>query len=914
MSPPPPPPPPPLCIPFIGNKKGRRLSFSSADPNGRPMSYDSRSTGTRSYPYEQDSLRRSESYSTSSTINSKVDRLTFATDSEKYDEIPEDYVPVMGKKGKGPKITRSNTMTGAKKSNSGTRWGYGWGLGKKNKEKEAELEREMVQVLDPQETGSMMSQSLPVYRSQPSTALPERKDSKSSQGSKVSYYIPPQETTLGRSNTGATQRTNRTYDSQQSRSTQNSRSTHRSYRSHDSRGSGHALPRPPLGPADSSSTLVGSAMERKLNGDAGDADPNAYSIADTTEKLEKLRDLMQQEKEPLDFYLVPSEDGHNSEYVAESDQRRRFITGFTGSAGAAVIALNAAYLVTDSRYWVQASQQLDPNWTLVKAGAGPGYPADWVEFLIDLVSQGPKGTRVGVDGRMVTYSKIMHINSKIQSRGCKMAYPVQNLVDKIWKDKPNKSREPVFIQSLHYAGEDASSKLERVREWIRRQPPDVAQYSRGQDPKANQYARATLITHLPSIAYLLNLRGSDIPYNPLFHAFLYVGMQTAILFLESFKCNESVQQYLNDLGVERRDYTEIWNFLRKRDWDFSEGKIIITPETSYTISLVISHMRCMVLPSFVEEMIGRKNPTELEGMRRAYLRDGVAFTQFLAWLDTKLADGYDITEWEAAHRLNEFRKKQKNYMGQAYEPISAAGPNAALPHYSAKKRTASMIDRNLPYLNDSGGQYLDGTCDTTRTVHFGRPDVEMCEAYTRVLQGHIAIDQAVFPKGTSGFQLDVLARKALWKDGLNYGHGTGHGFGSFLTVHEGPHGFNSRVPLEPGNVITNEPGYYNEGKWGMRIESALIVTPARTRGSYGGGDNWLCFERLTTVPIQTRMVRDSMLTKEEKMWLKEHNQRCYELLAPYLKDDKRALKWLRREADRGIGLAGPAGGITVDWG
>jgi len=193
-------------------------------------------------------------------------------------------------------------------------------------------------------------------------------------------------------------------------------------------------------------------------------------------------------------------------------------------------------------------------------------------------------------------------------------------------------------------GEDASSKLERVREWIRRQPPDVKQYSRGQDPKQNEYARATLITHLPSIgmyflhifllrsyiflfstAYLLNLRGSDIPYNPLFHAFLYVGMQTAILFLESFKCNESVQQYLNDLGVERRDYTEIWNFLRKRDWDFSEGKIIITPETSYTISLVISHMRCMVLPSFVEEMIGRKNPTELEGLRRAYLRDGVAF-------------------------------------------------------------------------------------------------------------------------------------------------------------------------------------------------------------------------------------------------------------------------------------------------
>ncbi|THU90873.1 Creatinase/aminopeptidase [Dendrothele bispora CBS 962.96] len=766
----------------------------------------------------------------------------------------------------------------------------------------------------------MRSQSLPLYHSQP-PSFPERKDSKSSSGTKVSYYIPPQQQqqqqqqqggTLGRSNTGATSRTNRTYESHQSRSSQNSRSTHRSYRSHDSRASGNPLQRPPLvGPADSSSTLIGSAMERKVNGDAGDADPNAYIVSDTTERLEELRTLMQKEKDPLDYYLVPSEDGHNSEYVAESDQRRRYISGFTGSAGAALITMDAAYLITDSRYWVQASQQLDQNWTLVKAGAGPEYPADWVEFLIVC----PRGTRVGVDGRMVTYSKVMHINSKIQTRGCKMAYPIQNLVDMIWKSKPPKSREPVFVQPVQYAGESADSKLERLRDWIRSQPPDVGQFSRGQEPKPSQIARATLITHLPSIAYLLNLRGSDIPYNPLFHAFLYVGLQKTVLFLESFKSNDQVTEYLSSLGIERRDYTEIWNFLRKRDWDFSEGKIIITPDTSYTISLVISHMRCMVLQSFVEEMMGRKNKTELDGLRRAYLRDGVAFTQFLAWLETKLSDGYDITEWEASHRLNEFRKKQKNFMGQAYEPISASGPNAALPHYSAKKRTASMIDRNLPYLNDSGGQYLDGTCDTTRTVHFGRPDNEMCEAYTRVLQGHIAIDQAIFPKGTSGYQLDVLARKALWKDGLNYGHGTGHGFGSFLTVHEGPHSFSSRVPLEPGNVITIEPGFYNEGRWGMRIESALVVTPARTRGSFGGENNWLCFERLTAVPIQTRMVKDSMLTKEEKMWLKEHNQKCYDLLAPYMKDDKRALKWLRRESDRGIGLANPGpGGIAIDWG
>jgi len=285
---------------------------------------------------------------------------------------------------------------------------------------------------------------------------------------------------------------------------------------------------------------------------------------------------------------------------------------------------------------------------------------------------------------------------------------------------------------------------------------------------------------------------------------------------------------------------------------------------------------------------------------------------FLAWLETKLNEGYDITEYEAAQRLTEFRRKTKHFMGLAYENISATGPNAALPHYSPRRSTARMIDRNTPYLNDSGGQYRDGTCDTTRTVHFGRPSPEQCDAFTRVLQGHIAIDSAVFPEGTSGHQLDVLARKALWRDGLNYGHGTGHGFGSFLTVHEGPQGFSSSVPLMPGHVVTNEPGFYNEGQWGMRIESALAVRRVKTRGEFNG-PIWLGFERLTCVPIQTRMVKESMLTKEEKQWLKDHNQRCLQLLSPHLKEDKRAMKWLKREADRGIGIATGPGGMSIDW-
>ncbi|KAF8149398.1 peptidase M24, structural domain-containing protein [Crassisporium funariophilum] len=601
---------------------------------------------------------------------------------------------------------------------------------------------------------------------------------------------------------------------------------------------------------------------------------------------------------------IPSEDAHQSEYVAASDKRREFISGFTGSAGQAIVTRNSAYLFTDSRYWLQAQEEIDRNWTLVKCGA-PGAPQDWIEWIVARV----RGSRIGIDARMISHEKAALINSKISNLDSKLVYPPQNLVDLIWKEKPTKSLEVIYVQSTEFAGKDAHYKLDKLRDWISQQPASMPSYSKA-EPNASQMHVATLVTSLTCIAYVLNLRGSDIPYNPLFHAYLFVTFDKAILFVESAKLHPDVIQYLQDINVEQRGYTELWPFLRRREW--GEGKVLIAPQTSYAISLMLTHFRYTVAPSYIEHMMSIKNETEIDGMRRAYLRDGVSFVRFLAWLEAKLAEGYDITEYEAAFRLTEFRRKNKHFMGLAYENISASGANAALPHYSPKKSTAHMIGKDTPYLNDSGAQYYDGTCDTTRTVHFGRPTTEMSEAYTRVLQGHIAIDSAIFPEGTSGRQLDVLARKALWKDGLNYMHGTGHGFGAFLSVHEGPHSFASNIPLVPGHVITNEPGFYNEGKWGMRIESALACRKVKTRGEFNG-DIWLGFERLTCVPIQTRMVKESMLTKEEKAWLKEHNQRCYDRIAPFLKEDKRALKWLKREAERGIGLAPAAAGIAIDW-
>ncbi|KIJ60057.1 hypothetical protein HYDPIDRAFT_99513 [Hydnomerulius pinastri MD-312] len=593
-------------------------------------------------------------------------------------------------------------------------------------------------------------------------------------------------------------------------------------------------------------------------------------------------------KDSLDYYVIPSEDAHQSEYVAASDKRREWISGFTGSAGQAIVSKTAAYLVTDSRYWLQAREELDSNWHLIPAGAVDA-PKDWIEWL-----DRAKDAKIGIDARMISHEKATSLNTKLNTKRSKLVFPPQNFIDLSWKEKPLRSKDPIFIQSIDFTGREASSKIAEVRQWIRAQPAAIP------------LSFKRLLS-----AYLLNLRGSDIPFNPLFYAYLFISFDTVILFLDAAKLTDDTEDYLRALKIERREYNDLWPFLRRREW--GDGKLIISPETSYAISLMLTHFRYTVSSSFIDNMKAIKNEVELEGLRRAYLRDGAAFVKWLAWLEHKIHQGYDITEYEAAWRLTEFRRQNKHYWGLAYENISASGPNAALPHYSPSKSTARMIDRETPYLNDSGGQYRDGTCDTTRTVHFGRPSQDQAEAYTRVLQGHIAIDSAVFPEGTTGAQLDVLARRALWKDGLNYLHGTGHGFGSFLNVHEGPHGFSSGVPLVPGHVITNEPGFYLEGKWGMRIESALAIRRVKTKGEFNG-DIWLGFERLTCVPIQTRMVKENMLTKEEKQWLKDHNKKCLERLEPYIKDDKRALKWLKREADRGIGVAAPGpGGITIDW-
>ncbi|KZS98318.1 Creatinase/aminopeptidase [Sistotremastrum niveocremeum HHB9708] len=656
---------------------------------------------------------------------------------------------------------------------------------------------------------------------------------------------------------------------------------------------------------ESTSTLVGSSLDRKI---ADAAIPETPRV-DTGPRLAELRKLMV--KEGLDYYIVPSEDAHQSEYVAANERRRAWITGFTGSAGTALISLNNAYLFTDSRYWAQATRELDKNWVLQRVGWEG--QENWRDYII----RRSKNTKIGVDSRLISYEVALDFYTRLKPRDSRLVYPRQNLVDLLWTDKPTRPKDPIFIQPIKFAGQDAKEKLKEVRAWLRAQAAEQA------PPKAGEQVQkitATVICSLASIAWLLNLRGTDVPFNPVFQAYLFVGLEQTVLFIESAKVTPDVGAYLKSLHVTIKDYNDLWGYLRK--WEWGDGKVVLIPSsTPYSVALMLGSSRYAIAPAFIDDRKALKNQTEIEGFEQAYLRDGVAFVRWFAWLEEKFNEGFAITEYEAAYRLTEYRRQNANFMGLAYENISASGANAALPHYSPTRHGAKMIDRVTPYLIDSGGQYLDGTCDTTRTVHFGHPTQEQCEAYTRVLQGHIAIDSAIFPEGTTGGQLDILARKALWSDGLNYLHGTGHGFGSFLNVHEGPQGLGTgnNVPLKPGHVLTNEPGYYYEGHWGIRIESALVVRRVQTKGNFQG-DVWLGFKRFTQVPIQTKMVRASMLSKEEKQWIKaggsssDHNEECRRNLEPLLKDDKRALKWLRRQAERGLGAEPGPGGIHIDWG
>ncbi|KAF9631296.1 Creatinase [Lasiodiplodia theobromae] len=607
----------------------------------------------------------------------------------------------------------------------------------------------------------------------------------------------------------------------------------------------------------------------------------------TTERLTHLRRLMLDNQ--LDVYIVPSEDSHQSEYIAPCDARREFICGFSGSAGTAVITLNKAALATDGRYFNQAEKQLDNNWELLKQGL-QDVPT-WQEWTAD---QSEGGKTVGVDPQVITASDARKLAEKIKKKGGADLKAVrENLVDTVWaKAKPARPNEKVQVQPYEFSGKEFSEKLSDIRQEL-----------------SKRKSAGFVVSMLDEIAWLYNLRGNDIPYNPVFFSYAVVTPEAATLYVNSDKLTPEVKAHLGS-SVEIRPYDSIFGDIEalsrnaapsSEDSETPAQKYLISNKASWALVQSLGgDKKVDEVRSPIADAKAVKNKAELDGMRACHIRDGAALVEYFAWLEDQLiAKGAKLDEVQAADKLEAIRSKHDKFVGLSFDTISSTGPNAAVIHYKPEPGNCSVIDPKAVYLCDSGAQYRDGTTDTTRTLHFGEPTEMEKKSYTLVLKGNVALERARFPKGTSGFALDTLARQFLWAEGLDYRHGTGHGVGSFLNVHEGPIGIGTRVqysevPLAVGNVISDEPGYYEDGNFGIRIENVIVVTEVDTPHKFGDKP-YLGFEHVTMVPMCRKLIDESLLTPAEKKWLNDYHAEVREKTSPYFKDDALTMKWLERE-------------------
>ncbi|KAF2750241.1 putative Xaa-Pro aminopeptidase P [Sporormia fimetaria CBS 119925] len=605
----------------------------------------------------------------------------------------------------------------------------------------------------------------------------------------------------------------------------------------------------------------------------------------TTERLSELRKLMRERS--LDVYMIPSEDSHQSEYIAPCDARRGH--GFTGSAGYAVVTLDKAALSTDGRYFNQAEQQLDDNWELLKQGL-QDVPTiqEWTTNQLDA------GKVVGVDPSVVTAADARQFAEKVKKKGAEYKAIDENLVDLVWgKDRPSRPHETIRIQPVEFAGKSFEDKLVELRADLQKRK-----------------SLGFVVSMLDEIAWLYNLRGSDIPYNPVFFSYAVVTPDSATLYVDDSQLTPEVKQHLGD-KVTIRPYEAIFDDLTALSANSSQDttasdakdqpKFLTSTKASWALNKALGgDERVDEIKSPITDAKAIKTEAELEGMRQCHIRDGAALTEYFAWLEDQLVNkGAIIDEVDGAEKLESIRAKRDRFMGLSFDTISATGANAAIIHYKPEKGACSVIDPKKIYLCDSGGQYQDGTTDTTRTLHFGEPTDMERKAYTLVLKGHLALERARFPKGTSGFAIDVLARQFLWNQGLDYRHGTGHGVGSFLNVHEGPIGIGTRlqyadVPLAVGNVVSNEPGYYEDGNFGIRIENMVMVKEVQTEHKFGEKP-YLGFERVTMTPHCRKLVDPLMLTDDEKRYINAYHKEVYDKTSKFFHDDSLTLNWLQRE-------------------
>ena len=566
------------------------------------------------------------------------------------------------------------------------------------------------------------------------------------------------------------------------------------------------------------------------------------------ERVGKLRDYLR--KNGLAAFIFPSTDPHQGEYVPEHWQTRKWISGFDGSAGTAVVTLSDAALWTDSRYYIAAEQQLQGTpFKLMKDGQAetPSIP-EW------LCQQLTENNVVGVDGEVFTETEIEEMQAALGKAGIMLRTDLDP-AEELWADRPPIPKNKVEIQPLEFAGESAESKIERVRQALREQ-------------KAN----GILISQLDDIAWLLNLRGSDVHCNPVFVSYVLLTLDEVTLFIDSEKLDDSVKNYLNKIGVRVKPYGEFQT-------------LSISPLKGEDKAQKASPLR----GGLVGSLKSIKNAAEIAGFRRAMVRDGVAMVKFLHWLKPAVEAGGQ-TELSIDRKLTALRAEQDLYRGFSFDTIAAYGPHGAIVHYEATPESDVKLEPKGFLLLDSGTQYQDGTTDITRTIALGPLTDEERLDYTLVLKGHIRLALTRFPDGISGTQIDALARYAMWQHGINYGHGTGHGVGSYLCAHEGPHQIRHTwkpAPLHAGMTVTNEPGIYRQGKHGVRIENTmLIVEDGETE--FG---KFLRLEPLTLCPIDLTPVLWNMMTAEEVAYINAYHEKVYEELSPLLTEEERL--WLK---------------------
>ncbi|MFR1707459.1 MAG: aminopeptidase P family protein [Clostridium sp.] len=583
---------------------------------------------------------------------------------------------------------------------------------------------------------------------------------------------------------------------------------------------------------------------------------------DIKSRISSLRGLMKERG--IDAFIIPSSDNHGSEYVSDYFRVRQWISGFTGSAGTVVITEKEAHLWVDGRYFLQGEQQIQGTEYVLERMGEPGVKT-YAQWICDNVKSG--GT-VSFNGKVFTVAELHDLERTFREKGIEIT-PEEDVFDELWKDRPTMPNKKVFIHEDSYTGKTVEEKLALVKEGMN---------------KIN--ANNLLLASLDDIAWLLNLRGGDVECNPVFLSYFLISDSNYTLYIDKEKLNDEIINILGSKSVNIKDYNDV-----AADLKLVKGTITFDPaKTNVWLKKAINEeVNIVERRNITTDLKARKNPTELKNIENAHVKDGIAMVKFIKWVKENVNNN-EITEISAADKLERFRAEGKDFIDISFDTIAGYGPHGAIIHYKASEESNSKLQPKGLFLVDSGAQYLDGTTDITRTIALGQLTDEEKIDYTLVLKGHLNLLTAVFLEGTPGCSLDILARRALWSKGLDFKHGTGHGVGYLLNVHEGPQGIRRElnpVALEEGMIVSNEPGVYKAGKHGVRIEN-LIAVQSKEKNEFG---KFMCFKNLTLCPYELDAIEISLLTDEEKGWLNDYHKNVFDTLSPYLSEDE--ISWLK---------------------